>query len=266
MYNIIKSSQQSPDVKKTLEVTPEIRIKSREYKDQKSTFTRPLTHDEKVAADIISQAQAQAKKIVDQAQNYSIYYMKSTADRINAQLQNAMDQADSENYSTASKKGYEEGFQKGYQDGLAQAQAEMQQLLTFSENMVEGIDSGIQDMLKKYEEELYLLAFSIAKMIIKKELELSSDALKSIVENAALQCKNQGSLRINISVNNYKMFMSKECDIINRMNNISDDIKFIADPNMSDTDCVIETPIGVIDASVDTQLDNINMGLIHRHK
>lgn len=266
MYNIIKSSQQSPDAKKTLETTAEFRIKPSNVQGNKGTTYQSLTNDEKVAADIISQAKEQAKKIVDQAQNYSIYYMKSTAERINAQLQASMEQVDSENLSAASKKGYDEGFQKGYQEGLAQAQEEIQQLITFSESVIEGIDDGIQDMLKKYEDDLYLLAFSIAKTIVKKELELSPEALKSIVENAALQCKNQGSLRINISVNNYQMFMSEKCNIIKRIENISDDVRFIADPNMSDTDCIIETPIGVIDAGIETQLENINLGLIHRHK
>lgn len=266
MYNIIKSSQQNPDLKKKLE-TFEFKIKpSNRAAQQPAAVSSKNMSEEQIAQSIIAQAKEQAKKIIDNAQNYSLQYMKSTAERLNAQVQASITQAEAESFSAASKKGYEEGYQKGYQEGLKQAQEEIQNRIAFLESVIEGIDSGVQDMLKKYEEDLYLLAFSIASMIVKREVQIDPDTLKGIVENAAFQCKNQGSLRINISVNNYHLFMSDECGIIKRIGNISDDVRFIADPNLSDTDCIIETPIGVIDAGIDTQLKNIRLGLIHRHK
>jgi len=265
LSNIIKSSQQSQDSIRNLSDSYKLNIKPKTPTHQ-NIANHTQAQKQELADDIISKAQEQAKRIVDQAQSYGIYYMKTTTDRANEEYQLASQKVQDENMTNIEQKGYDAGLEKGYQEGIRQAEEETQRLVTFLEGVIEGVDEGKLALVKKYEEDLKELAFEIAKTIVKKELEVSPETLRNIIESAALMSKNQGAMRISVSPKSYSLLTGEGSELERRLNGISDDVKFISDSSLKDTDCYIETPIGFIDASVDTQLNNIELAIKHDTK
>lgn len=272
MYNIIKSSG-SPFFNESGEPVPAFTIKPKP-KHRPTDFIEGIEGIEEAAAElqedetpeeIITAAKAEAKRIIDDANAQSIAYIKSTSERIdaefNANVQRGFEQGYENGVSEGSKAGYERGFKQGYDDGMTEADNEARHNITIMQQIIEGIDDAKHMMLKKYERSLSDVALAMARMVVKKELETNPKQLGRIIEDAASACKNQEYILVTLSQAGYDLITGEDPALVKTLESYSDDVRFFVDRNMADTDCIIETPIGVIDASVKVQFDNIESGL-----
>lgn len=215
-------------------------------------------------AQILEQAQEEAKRIIEQAQAISSAKIKEATELANNNYEAEMNRAKSKGFEAGKDEGAKKGFKIGFDEGLKKGEIEAenitQKTIQFMHGVIEGIDEGRHDLLKKYQDDLKDVAFLVAEKILKKEIEEHPETIKNIIDNAAQMCKNQDYIRVNVSSKNYKLLMGdKELEL--RLNSYSKDIKFIVDENISDTGCIIETPLGVIDAGVETQLENIKTAI-----
>lgn len=214
---------------------------------------------------LLADAKIEAKKIIEDANSQSIAYIKATTERLDAELElnlkKGFDQGHEKGIEEGRKLGYERGYEKGYDDGVDAADVEYDKNIKFMQGVIEGIDDAKHLMLKKYESSLSDVAFTMAKMVIKKELEVDPKLLNKIIEDAASTCKNQEYILVTLSESGYKIVTKESDSVAEILKTYSDDVRFFVDKTMSDNDCIIETPVGVIDASVKTQLENISTAL-----
>ena len=209
---------------------------------------------------LIDDAHNSARKIMDNAKSFSVNHMRETTERATEDYNHAMDSARKEGFENGVEQGRVEGRKIGYNEGFEQGEKEAEEIykqtISFMHGVIEGIDDGKENLLKKYHDDLKDVAFAMAEKILKKEVNKSEYDIKLIIENAAQMCKNEDYLRVILSKNSYGLLSGDE-ELESRLNSFSDDIKFVIDYDMLDSDCIIETPIGMIDASVSTQLENM---------
>lgn len=211
--------------------------------------------------EIIANAKDTARRIIDDANIQCVEYMRTTSEKLEAEFKVNMnkgyEQGIDRGFEEGQKNGRELGYKAGYNDGFAEADDIIKKKVEFMEGVIEGIDDAKHMMLKKYENNLSDVALAMAKMVVKRELELNPKELNEIIKSAASTCKNQEYILVTLSENGYMLITNDDYSVQKTLKTYSDDVRFFVDNNMQDTDCIIETPIGTIDASVKVQLENI---------
>lgn len=232
---------------------------------EKSFKSHSPAEQENICADILAKAKTEAKRIMEKAEFESLKLIEEAEYKLKLEYQDSVRRGHQVGIERGVSEGERRGYSKGYDEGYDVATQECNDItektINFMHSVIEGIDEGKHDLLRRYQEDLTDVAFAMAKMIVKKELEVDPTTIRSIVESAALMCKNQDFIHISVSDNSYKLLTGEKDDIVNRLASLSSDVKIIADMNMKDDECIIETPIGLIDASVKTQLDNIETAI-----
>lgn len=262
MSSIIKSYGYPPMKDTTSNYTlKEKQIPNLEDITPKSFKNHSVVEQQTICEDILTKAKADAKTIMEKAKLDSQKLIEEAEYKLKLEYQDSVRRGHQVGIERGMLEGERRGYSKGYDEGFDVATQECNDIsdktMAFMHSVIEGIDEGKHDLLRKYQDDLTDVAFAMAKMIVKKEIEIKPETIKTIVESAALMCRNQDFIHISVSDNSYKLLTEEKGDFINRITSLSEDVKIIADMNMKDDECIIETPIGLIDASVNTQLDNI---------
>jgi flagellar assembly protein FliH len=157
---------------------------------------------------------------------------------------------------TASKEALQQGIQQGEAEGrkkaLAQLDAELQRLAHAVADMA-GLRHNIR---REAEEELVHLALAIARRILHRELSVDPDALIGLVKAALGKIELRDTYRV-------RTHPEHAATVTRCLTQIGapQKIEVVADPSLEKGSVIFETGRGSLDASVDTQLVEIQRGL-----
>ncbi|MDD4571259.1 MAG: FliH/SctL family protein [Clostridia bacterium] len=213
------------------------------------------------AQKVLHEAFAKAKHIVETAKKYGTEQVQETRKRMNEEYTKMKKQGHEEGFAIGlaegQKLGTDSGYREGYSDGLKNAAEENRRVLNELSLMLEQVEKEKERILQKYEEDIEILALGIAKKIIKQEISSNEQVMAGIIKNAIDTYRNQTWVRIYVSKSQSDTFLKADNNIIKALAEVSDNVKIIPDPDMSDFDCVIEMPNQIIDLGVDVQVKNI---------
>lgn len=139
---------------------------------------------------------------------------------------------------------YEQEKKRGYQDGLAESKAEQ------TDHMLKVVSRTI-NYLSDIENTLANILLSGVKKII-GEFDQEELAI-SLVKNALQHVRNEKHVTIRIPPAQYSAVQARLSSILAEYKGVGF-IDLVADPRLSAGDCIMESEIGVVDASVDVQL------------
>ena len=105
------------------------------------------------------------------------------------------------------------------------------------------------------------ISIDIAKKIIKKEVETDPQVLVDTILDV-LKTVSKNEPRINIRVNpQASQFVKDTLPTVTYQYGIEAKINIISDPSIEEGGCVLQTNNGIVDASIDTQLEIIKKAL-----
>ena len=171
--------------------------------------------------------------------------------------------------SQAREEGHEigerEGYEKGYLDGYEKAQQEVEktlkkeadELLLELRDLIASVEQKKRDMLEQYKDDLRDIAISIAEKIIRVSLRSSGDIIKRMIISATEGIMSKEWVKIYIARCDAEMAVNGDSMLINSISYVSDHIKIIVMENEASGTCILEFPDKVIDASTNTQIENI---------
>ena len=145
--------------------------------------------------------------------------------------------------------------------GRKQADAEARKSLNEISQMVESIEEGKTKILQGCENGVQELAMTMAKAILRRELEIDDKTMRSIIISAMDGYRNQSWVRIYVSRKTASDLMKADNNIVEALKDISDSVKVVSSPGLGDSACILETPDQVIDAGIDSQLDKLGRGV-----
>ena len=150
-------------------------------------------------------------------------------------------------------------FEEGYRQGLEQAQADLDKFRKeFSQFM-----NAKKDVFEFIAPDILEISVDIAKKIIKKELETDPQVLiNTIVDVLKAVSKNEPKVTIRVRPQAVQ-YIKDTIPNITYQYGIDSKINIVADPSVEDGGCVLQTNNGIVDASVDTQLEIIKKALIN---
>ena len=144
----------------------------------------------------------------------------------------------------ASKKAYEKERQRGYDDGVAESKIDQ------ADQMLKVVSRTI-DYLADVEKTLADILMSGVKKII-GEFDQEELAV-NLVRTALQHVRSEKQVTIRIPPSQFKMVKAKLNDILAEYKGVGF-IDLVADQRLSTGDCIMESEIGVVDASVDLQI------------
>ena len=161
--------------------------------------------------------------------------------------------------------GEREGYEKGYLDGYEKAQQEVEntlkkeadELLLELRDLIASVEHKKREMLEQYKDDLRDIAISIAEKIIRVSLKSSGDIIKRMIISATEGIMSKEWVKIYIARCDAEMAVNGDSMLINSISYVSDHIKIIVMENEASGTCILEFPDKVIDASTNTQIENI---------
>ncbi len=229
---------------------------------QKDPLTPYLSPWEREAreksGEIMREAFQNAKQVVDAAKEFRDQKVEEERRKIAAESDQEKKRGYQEGYSEGFRKGksdgLSDGIQKGEDEGLKKSAAENQRTVEELGRMIETVEKAKTRILEKFEGDLQELAVSMARSILKKDLEIDKKAIRSIIVSAMDTYRNQEWVRIYVSGGTANVLLKADGGIAEALKEVSDSVKVVATKGMADDACLIEMPDQVIDAGVDTQL------------
>jgi flagellar assembly protein FliH len=146
----------------------------------------------------------------------------------------------------------------GLAAGKQAAEAELEPVLERLSSTVAELCTLRARLRKQAEDDLVKLALGIAKLILRRELTVDPDALRGIVGAALEKVQNRDIARIRLHPD-HEAAVRRHLDTFHVAN-----VEVIADRTLRPGDLVLDTSRGALDASIETQLSEIERGLVDR--
>ena len=148
-------------------------------------------------------------------------------------------------------------FEEGYRKGLEEAKADID---VFRKDITEFMNAP-KNVFEYIAPDILEISVDIAKKIIKKEVESDPQVLINTIIDV-LKTVSKSEPKINIRVKPQAVqFIKDTLPNITYEFGIDAKINIISDPSIEDGGCIFQTNNGIVDASIDTQLEIIKKAL-----
>jgi flagellar assembly protein FliH len=148
------------------------------------------------------------------------------------------------------------GWQAGYAEGQQQAYSEMEAGLAQIKTVANSALTTKEQFLKNSQADLNELAVAIAEKIITKQLSLDPQLVAEIVGQAIKNANINGACRIRVNPADYEI-LSPSWQSIPSMQPSDQKWELISDKGIKRGGCVIDVQGGILDAQVETQLQQV---------
>lgn len=148
-------------------------------------------------------------------------------------------------------------FEEGYKQGIDKASSDLQ---LFRDNLSKFM-SAQKDVFEYIAPDILELSVEIAQKIIKKELDTDPQVIINTILDV-LKTVSKSEPKITIRVKPQAVQLIKDTlPNITYQYGIESKINIVADPSIEDGGCILQTNNGIVDASIDTQLEIIKKAL-----
>jgi len=151
-----------------------------------------------------------------------------------------------------------QAFEEGRAQGEQQARAEVGPVLEKLSAAIVQLAELKPDLRRRAEHDVVRLALLIAKRVLHREVTVDDEALTAIAHVAFARLSRAESYRVKVNprfVNAIRAALPV---------NQGSRVEIEADPSCAPGTLIINTPEGSVDASIDTQLEEIGRGLTDR--
>jgi len=154
------------------------------------------------------------------------------------------------------KEAYEKGFAQGEKDGLAFGQKRIEAVIHQFENVLTEIDRQRQELDKAYEEEMLQLVLSISKKILHHELTLQEQTISATLQEAFRYVVDRRKVTVHLNPTDYQ-YLKRHPEGSPFALDDKAGVQVIEDSSIARGGCFLETSFGEVDATIDSQLDEI---------
>jgi flagellar assembly protein FliH len=156
----------------------------------------------------------------------------------------------------AQKEGYRQGVEDGIQKGYNEIAAE----IAFAKKVVESSKKDYRHHIESSETVILNLALKVAEKIIGQQLEKDEVSFLSIVKRAIKEVRDNREVQLHIHPIQYQSILSHKDELMAIFPKDTE-LYIFPDDELEETNCIIESENGRMDASVDSQLQEIKVKL-----
>lgn len=231
-----------------------------EITDNTRQTPKPLTPDNGSNRGEVATVQEEASRILKETEQMVMELLQKARDEAHEIINNSQDEADlilSQAFeeagkikSDAQKKGYEEGLRRAHQE----IEADRQQTLQQSQQIVAKARQTKLDMFKSCESDMVRLVMAVARRIVAGELVTNPDFIINIIREAIEYIEGSENITVYVNTDDVErvlQFMEQES--LTKVGNNDESIEVKGDSRIAAGGCIIESDAGVVDACLETR-------------
>ena len=196
--------------------------------------------EEEYANSIVEDAKQMYLKIIEEANSEARRILEAAEEEARSLL------------SSSREEGYKEGYESGYLEGKNEAQS----IIDEASEIKAFIDKRRESLYKEAEEQIVNLVLSISKKVLGQELSQNRETLLSLVNQALQKCTFKNKLVLKISPFDFDFIKENKYRICKMVEGISD-IDIVSDLSLPKGSCIVETPSGEVNSSIEVQFNEI---------
>lgn len=185
------------------------------------------------------------------------------ADAIISQAHDEAEQLRAEAFDEAERmkqQAQEEGYQNGYTEAMEKASVEIAKKESELEQRIQMAEQELQErevlLVKEMENQMIDLLCQLIPNVTGVVVEQQKDVLRYIINAAMRDLDNSKHFVIKVSSDDYEDLVEHKDDIYGALNPAID-MEIFEDAKLASMQCMIETDNGIVDVSLDVQLDNL---------
>ncbi|QMU60404.1 MAG: flagellar assembly protein FliH [Gammaproteobacteria bacterium] len=156
------------------------------------------------------------------------------------------------------QRSYEEKLKNGYEDGLKQGQQALNEYKQTFDSVFSSLDNALKEVDQNVIEAITQLAVSISKQIIRRELQINSEQVVSVVKEAIkLLPLDKGRLIIHLNPGDLNVVQK-----VFNQDDIVHSYSLVEDPSVQRGGCKLATDDSIIDATIDSQVAQISAKIL----
>lgn len=211
----------------------------------------------------------QREIILKEAQDEALKIINTAKRNAQAEIAECKKRGYEEGYNAGieigKNKGYTEGYEigtvKGKEDVYEQNESKLNELT----EMITEIENRKEEVISKYENDLTDLAFDIAEKIIKQKINEKDNVITSLIKNVIKDYRNVEWVKVFISPKDDVISIKADKSLISDLSRISSDVVIETSEELEEGSAIIETPDGIVDTSVTTQLKNLKEMVLNKN-
>lgn len=164
-----------------------------------------------------------------------------------------------EHYQQEMQRAYEEGIEKARVEAAAiieNAKIERENILDEVIKLKEELLNEYKDEIKNAEKDLLDISLDIVEKIINYEVDKSDNYVLGIVKDSLDRVLSKKDVVLKLSTSDYYTVLSNKKQLIANVKGFGE-IEIVQDESMEPGTCIVDTPLGVIDGSIQVRMDNI---------
>jgi len=157
------------------------------------------------------------------------------------------------------QRAFSEGYAKGEAAGKAAEQARLESAAAALARAASEFAEARHRLRRECEQDCVQLSIAIARRVLHRELSVDAEAMLGIVKAAMARLEGRDVDRIRLHPDDASLVLQ----YLERTSG-GKPVQVVGDPGLARGACILETARGSLDASVETQLAEIQRGLVDR--
>jgi flagellar assembly protein FliH len=222
----------------------------------------------------VEECEVQKQRMREQAES-EVQQAQTEAERIRFRAQKLLQEAEKTveekrkewqvEYEQLLERAKQEGFEKGFFQGNQEAENQYKELLKEAEAMVHHVQDSYYQYIEQSEMVILELGMKVAKKILNIELEENEEKYIHVVQKAVKEVRDHKNIHIYISPKYYTL-VSQRKEELSLLLSSDTSLFFYPSEDLGETDCMIESSFGKVNASIDSQLAEIKKRLVEMVK
>lgn len=156
---------------------------------------------------------------------------------------------------------HESGFASGYEEGQQKGYLEYHNVIQSAQSIVNSAKIDYREHVESSEREILEIGIKVAQKILGKTIEKNEEEFLSIVKGALKEARENQEVQLHVNPAHFEFILANKADL-KMLFPKEVDIFVYPDDQLTESSCVIESVNGRIDASIDSQLEEIKRKLI----
>lgn len=155
---------------------------------------------------------------------------------------------------------YQEGFQQGLDQGQEKINQHFHAVIQSFCQATEGIFALRQKFLSQAEDDIVTLACKLAEKIISHEIQTQPDIFTTILHQALDRSSSSDCIVVYMNPNDLQIAQKQQHNLIEHLGKVRQ-LTIETDETIERGGCIVRTDLGEIDARIDVQIKELEMGL-----
>jgi len=203
-----------------------------------------ITDGERERGEFINRAKEEAEELIKRAQEEASQILAGAKEK------------EKEIYEKAEEKGYVEGYRRGFQKALDEAKEEADRIRNTAFKVLEEAENRRQELIISAEEEVVDLCLAIASKVVHAHVEEHRDTVLRLAREALERLASSKHYTIIVNPRDAEL-LRQYIDELSMQVSASAHIHILEDESVGAGGCKVETEKGVLDATLESQLDEI---------